>query len=96
MAHPHGDVDARNTAEQYRTAISQLSRSLDKAGFAGGAGDLTKARLIQFWLARRPQIEQRTRLLLRSLDERQEGLLRPEVSQYLAGPVGFQNLALWP
>ena len=86
MAHPHGDLDARNTAEQYRTAIGQLSRSLDEAGFAGGAGDLTKARLIQFWLVHQPQIEQRTRLLLRSLDDRQEGLLRPEVSQYLAGP----------
>ncbi len=40
MAHPHGDVDARNTAEQYRTAIGQMGQSLGKAGFTGGAGRL--------------------------------------------------------
>lgn len=85
MAHPHGDVDARNTAEQYRTAIGQMGQSLGKAGFTGGAGRLTRTQLIQFWLAHQPRVEQRTRLLLRSLD-RQRGLLLPEVSQYLAGP----------
>jgi hypothetical protein len=86
MTHPHGDVDAQTTAEQYRVAIGQLSRTLDQARFTGGAGDLTKARLVGFWLAHQPHIEQKTRILLRSLDEHQPGLLRPEVSQYLAGP----------
>ncbi len=59
MAHPHGDVDARNTAEQYRAAIGQMSRSLDETGFTGGAGRLTRAQLIQFWLAYQPRAEQR-------------------------------------
>ncbi|MGH3281402.1 MAG: hypothetical protein ACRDNW_20010, partial [Trebonia sp.] len=86
MAHPHGDVDARNTAGQYRTAIGQMSRSLDETGFTGGAGRLTRAQLIQFWLARQPRAEQRTRLLLRSLDGQEQGLLLPEVRQYLTGP----------
>ncbi len=86
MAHPHGDVDARNTAGHYRTAIGQMSRSLAGAGFTGGAGQLTRAQLIQFWLAHHPLAGQRTRLLLRSLDRQQQGLLLPEVSQYLAGP----------
>ena len=47
---------------------------------------LTRTQLIQFWLAHQPRAEQRTRLLLRSLDRQQQGLLPPEVSQYLAGP----------
>ena len=42
MAHPHGAVDARNTAEQYRAAIGQMSRSLDETGFTGGARRLTR------------------------------------------------------
>lgn len=86
MAHPHGAVDARNTAGQYRTAIGQMSQSLGEAGFTGGAGRLTRTQLIQFWLAHQPRAEQRTRLLLRSLDGQRQGLLLPEVSQYLAGP----------
>lgn len=85
MAHPHGELDARSTVEQYRTAIGQMSRFLHEVGFTGGVGDLTKTRLVEFWLAHQPQVEQRTRLLLRSLGE-QEGLLPADVSQYLAGP----------
>ncbi|PRX96241.1 hypothetical protein [Allonocardiopsis opalescens] len=86
MTHPHGRVDARQTAVKYRMAIGQLSRTLDEAGFTGSAGELTKARLIEFWLAHRPQVEQVSRQVLRSLDAHRPGLLRPEVSHYLSGP----------
>ncbi|HEY3690543.1 MAG TPA: hypothetical protein VGL46_09585 [Pseudonocardiaceae bacterium] len=85
MAHPHGNVDTKGTSVHYRRAIRQLSRFLHKTGFTGGAGDVPKTRLVEFWLGHRPEVEQMTRLLLRSVDA-QTGTLRPEVREYLGGP----------
>jgi hypothetical protein len=86
LAHPHGDVDAKATVREYRRAMTQLSRFLDGVGFTGGAGELSKTRMVEFWLGcHRGEIERSTRKVLRSLDE-QTGILRPEVREYLAGP----------
>lgn len=86
MAHPHGGIDAAGTAAQYRPAIMRLGRAMEVLGFTGGAGELSKAQLVQFWLAQPPYLGQRVRALLRSLDQVHEGLLRPDVAQYLTGP----------
>lgn len=85
LTHPHGEVDSEATVLHYRMAMLQLSRFLQGVGFTGGAGELTRARLVEFWLGHQPAVEGRTRALLRALDA-DTGVLRPQVREYLAGP----------
>lgn len=86
LAHPHGEVDAAGTVQEYRKAMVQLIRFLDGGGFTGGGDELTKALLVEFWLSRsRPVVERSTRRLLRAVDT-ETGVLRPQVREYLAGP----------
>jgi hypothetical protein len=83
-AHPHDQVDDRRTAENYRTALKKLALFLDDLGFSGGAGDLTRALLVEFWLGMNRHVESMTRRMLRCWDA-ETGALRPEVRNYLAG-----------
>ena len=84
QAHPNGGIDSPSTARHYRTALGQLARFLDRAGFSGGAAGLTRARLVEFWLGTRPTWERLSRALLRTLDA-QTGVLQAEVRDYLPG-----------
>lgn len=84
LAHPHDQVDSRGTAQNYRVALKKLGIFLDSLGFSGGAGDLTRARLVEFWLGTNRHVESMTRRMLRSWNA-ETGALRPEVRDYLTG-----------
>lgn len=84
MAHPHGTINAARTAVDYRVALGKLARFLDRSGFSGGPGALTRARLVEFWLGVQHSSESATRRTLRAWDA-ETGGLRPEVRDYLTG-----------
>lgn len=84
LAHPHGGINSRATARGYRVAIRLLARFLDEADFVGGAAELTRGRLVEFWLGTRPANECATREVLRCVDA-ETGVLAPEVRAHLAG-----------
>lgn len=90
MVHPHGELDSRSTVVHYRTGLGLLAKSLDEAGFTGGAADLTRTQMIEFWMSAGPRWESKTRSLLRSWDERTDGL-HPDLRAYLAGPALHQK-----
>jgi len=84
LAHPHGTVNSIQTATQYRVALGRLAGFLDRAGFRGGAAQLTRARLVEFWLGVNHAWESMTRRMLRAWDA-ETGGLRADVRDYLAG-----------
>jgi hypothetical protein len=84
LVHPAGPLNTKTTIRGYRCAVGQLARFLHGAGFVGGADELSRARLVEFWLATRPHWESMTRAVLRSLDA-QTGVLRQEVREHLTG-----------
>ena len=84
MAHPHGTINTAGTAVRYRIAVGQLARFLDGIGFRGGAAELTRAKLVEFWLGTKHDSESATRRMLRAWDA-DTGGLRPEVRDYLDG-----------
>lgn len=84
LAHPHGTVNTVQTAAHYRVALGRLARFLDGVGFRGGAADLTRARLVEFWLGTNHRHESATRRMLRAWDT-DTGALRLEVRDYLDG-----------
>ncbi|MFE3257040.1 hypothetical protein [Nocardia sp. NPDC059229] len=83
-AHPHGGIGARNTAKVYAVNLRKMARWMSSAGFHGGAADLTRPLLMQFWMANPPAAEMLTRLMLRGYDTETDGL-RPDVRSYLVG-----------
>lgn len=83
-AHPHGGINARNTATKYAVSTRQMVKTLSKTGFTGTASDLTKAVLLRYWLSGTHDRECHTRLVLKALDA-ETGCLRPEVRALLDG-----------
>jgi len=83
-AHPEGGIGAKNTAKAYAVALRQMVNALTEAGFTGRAPDLTRARLVRYWMASTYTRERETRMLLKGFDTA-TGALRPEVRTYLTG-----------
>ncbi|RSM51558.1 hypothetical protein DMB66_41540 [Actinoplanes sp. ATCC 53533] len=84
LAHPHGPMDSVETAMGYRAALGRMARFLDSAGFRGGAAELTRARLVEFWLGVSRREESPSRRMLLAWDG-ETGGLRREVRDYLGG-----------
>lgn len=84
LVHPHGTIAARGTAVGYAVSLRQMVKALAADGFVGGAGDLTKAAMLRFWLAHSRDHERQTRLLLCGFDSIAQRL-RPEVREHVAG-----------
>src|SRR5712691_9477517 len=68
LVHPHGTVDAEGTLGGYLTAARHLARALAGAGFTGGAAQLTRGVLIEYWMGAAFNYEACTRRMLRAFD----------------------------
>jgi hypothetical protein len=65
LVHPHGTVDAEGTLSGYVTAARHLVGVLAGRGFTGGAGQLTRAMLVEYWMGAAFNYEACTRRMLR-------------------------------
>jgi hypothetical protein len=51
LIHPHGTVDAAGSVNHYARSIRHLARTLAARGFAGGAADLRRTQMAEYWMA---------------------------------------------
>src|SRR6266511_1563421 len=51
LVHPHGTVDAAGSVQHYVIAMRNMIRILAARGFADGADQLSRARLIEYWMS---------------------------------------------
>ena len=93
MVHPHGSIDAAGTVYGYVLAIRDMSRSLSGAGFTGGAADLRRPHVTEYWMGTAPVRESRSRRVLAAF-ACNGGAVDPEVAELAAGrnfnPVPFR------
>ncbi|MFI5540659.1 hypothetical protein ACIA5H_30125 [Nocardia sp. NPDC051900] len=84
IVHPHGPVDELKTFQQYVTAIRRSVDELAEHGHVGGAADLTRARLAEYWMGAGYAREYKTRRMLAALDQ-QTSVLAPDVRALVDG-----------
>jgi hypothetical protein len=84
LVHPHGPIDEVKTFQQYITAIRRFVAELADRGHVGGAADLTRARLAEYWMGASNAREYKTRRMVAALDE-ETSVLRPDVSALVGG-----------
>ncbi|MEU7688740.1 hypothetical protein AB0B67_46315, partial [Streptomyces spectabilis] len=51
LIHPHGRLTMRSAIDKYLISARRLVLFMDGRDFTGGAGDLTRTDLVEFWLA---------------------------------------------
>ncbi|MEU9945010.1 hypothetical protein [Streptomyces lavendulae] len=64
LIHPHGTVDAEGTVNFYIQSLRSMVRTLAAQGFTGGAGQLRRGQLAEFWMSSPSRLEAMTRSLL--------------------------------
>ena len=64
LVHPHGSVDAASTVEQYLRAARNMVTVLAEHGFVGGAAELSRTRLAEYWMGAAVRDEACTRRML--------------------------------
>jgi len=84
LVHPHGRIDRRKTVQHYGYHARTMVTRLAEQGFTGDAAELTRAKLVGFWMAASYVVETATRAMLVSLDAR-TGVLRPDVRDLATG-----------
>jgi hypothetical protein len=85
LIHPHGSIDAANTVELCLPPIRNMARGLAGRGFTGGAAQLRRGQLAEYWMATRVfRWEGFTRRMLKGFDTA-TGRLDPGVRELLAG-----------
>ncbi|MGD9960481.1 hypothetical protein [Nocardioides sp.] len=67
LIHPHGTVDAAGSVNHYVQSIRDMARKLAGRGFTGGAADLRRAQLAEYWMAASGPREACTRRMLQAL-----------------------------
>lgn len=87
LVHPHGSVDAASTVSHYLRAARHMVATLAGQGFVGGAGELTRAKLAEYWMAATVPFEACTRAMLVAFDAENGGLARD--ARELAGGRAF-------
>ncbi|GJO01820.1 hypothetical protein DSM43518_03230 [Mycobacterium marinum] len=70
LIHPRGSVDAERTVAAYLLALRRMVERFAGQGFSGGAGELRRGPLAEFWMAGPTWLEATTRALV-------EGMLAP-------------------
>jgi hypothetical protein len=63
LIHPHGSADSVGTVVGYVLSLRKMVATLADQGFSGGADELRRGHLAQFWMARSPSSPQGTRLI---------------------------------
>ncbi|MGH9058013.1 MAG: hypothetical protein ACRDZY_00630 [Acidimicrobiales bacterium] len=76
LVHPHGSVDAASTVGQYLRAARHMVATLAEGGFTGGAGELTRAKLAEYWMGATASTEACTRRMLVGFDTATGGLTK--------------------
>jgi hypothetical protein len=84
LVHPHGTVDAEGTLGGYLTAARHLAGTLAGHGFTGGAAQLTRGALIEYWMGVAFNYEACTRRMLRAFDAA-TGSLDERVRELISG-----------
>jgi hypothetical protein len=85
LIHPHGSIDSAHSVDNALPAIRQLAGHLADHGFTGGAADLRRGQLIEYWMATRVfRWENYLRRMLRGFDTA-TGRLDPGVRELVAG-----------
>jgi hypothetical protein len=82
--HPHGSVDAERTVAAYLLALRRMLDRFAEQGFIGGAGQLRRGQLAEFWMAGPGQLEALTRALVEGF-ARSGGRLGDGVLELAAG-----------
>jgi hypothetical protein len=84
LVHPHGSVDAASTAGKYQRAARDMVRVLAGRGFTGGAADLRRPQVAEYWMGAAVEREASTRAMLRAFGAA-GGVLDPAVAELAAG-----------
>jgi hypothetical protein len=84
LIHPHGSADSGSTVDGYVAALRAMVRALAEQSFHGGAGDLRRGQLAQFWMAGPTRLEALTRALVEGY-ARSGGALHAGVLELAAG-----------
>src|SRR5580693_9679055 len=50
LIRPHGTVDSAGSVRHYVSALHVMDSALAERGFAGGAADLRRAQVAEFWM----------------------------------------------
>ncbi len=64
LIHPHGTAVSGGTVVLYVRALRSMVRALAAAGFTGGAADLRRGQLAEFWMAGPMRLEALTRSMV--------------------------------
>jgi hypothetical protein len=84
LIHPHGTVDAAGTVRQYVQAMENMVRTLGGRGFGGGAADLRRPQLAEYWMGTTMRREAGTRRMLVGFTQA-GGVLKDGVAELAAG-----------
>ncbi|MFE4800424.1 hypothetical protein ACFRFL_36745 [Streptomyces sp. NPDC056708] len=85
LIHPHGSLDSANSVDLCLPPIRNLAQGLAAKGFSGGAAELRRGVLIEYWMATRKfRWEAFIRRMLRGYDTA-TGSLDPGVRELLTG-----------
>ncbi len=84
QVHPHGSVDQASTVLMYVRAARSMVARLAVHGFGGAAGDLTAAKLTEYWMGASVAQEACTRRMLQGFDA-ETGALSEVVRDLVAG-----------
>jgi hypothetical protein len=84
LVHPHGTADSAGTVNHYVQALRQMVRALAGRGFTGGAAQLRRGQLAEFWLGSTSPREACTRAMVKAFAQ-VGGLLSDGVLELAAG-----------
>jgi hypothetical protein len=84
LVHPHGSIDAASTAGKYQRAARDMVTVLAGRGFTGGAADLRRPQVAEYWMGAAVEREASTRAMLRAFGVA-GGVLDPAVAELAAG-----------
>ena len=64
LIHPHGTVDSAGSVRHFTRALRAMDAALAERGFTGGAADLRRAQVAEFWMGTTVARESCTRRML--------------------------------
>jgi hypothetical protein len=67
LVHPHGELNATESQRLYVAGVRNMVSALAADGFTGGAGELTRSLVAQYWMKAAPWAEGSTRRLIRAV-----------------------------
>jgi hypothetical protein len=84
LVHPHGRLDSRGSVTNVLIGIRRLVNFASERGFSGGAQELRRPLLVEFWMGSSSADERLTKAALRALDQ-ETGMLDPKVRALIHG-----------